>query len=459
MNTNRLCYFIFLHFFVLANPAYAQHSIGMTRYEDDFTAVRADSLRQGAEKLKYIPIGKKSYLSLGGELREQLLYYNNINFGDIPPDYKTPEVVQLWQRAMLHTNIELGSHLRIFTQLNSTFRFFNDNPVVPEIDENKLNIHQAFVELKLNNWNFMLGEQEMYYGNHRLITFREGPNTRLSFEGIVIKHRSTKNKIDFFAVSKVYSKSGFFDDESMHDGMFGVYGTTFLANKSIGFDCYLVHLQSNNRLYNYQKGFEKRQTYGVRLFSRSNFLNYELEMAYQGGKFKNLQIDAYSILADINLTFLPRNKGTFGFATNIASGDRDISDNKLNTYNLLYAKPAYGLAVPIGATNIVSFCPYLKINPLQKFNVLAEIFFLSRANKQDGTYSAAMVQNRPAPNLLLASDKKTLGQLYVLETAYQPTKRILLSLDSSYFKAGNYPKDTGKGNNIFYLSLKSAYKF
>lgn len=42
------------------------------------------------------------------------------------------------------------------------------------------------------------------------------------------------------------------------------------------------------------------------------------------------------------------------------------ADNKLNAYNLLYAKPAYGLAVPIGTTKIISFNPYHKNKPCSK---------------------------------------------------------------------------------------------
>jgi len=131
----------------------------------------------------------------------------------------------------------------------------------------------------------------------------------------------------------------------------------------------------------------------------------------------------------------------------------------LNTYNLLYAKPAYGLVAPIGATNILSLSPYLKINPIQKLNVLAQVFFLSRNSNQDGTYSPGMIQNRPKPSTLFVSDKKILGQLYVIETNYQQTKNVSFALDASYFKAGNYPKATGAGKDILYLSFKSTLRF
>ena len=141
------------------------------------------------------------------------------------------------------------------------------------------------------------------------------------------------------------------------------------------------------------------------------------------------------------------------------SSDKDKTDDKLNTYNSLYSKPAYGLAVPIGATNMVSISSYIKINPIQKLNILAQVFFMSRNSNQDGTYSPGMIQNRPRPNALFTSNEKSLGQFYLLETNYQQTKNISFSFDASYFNAGSYTKTTGNGKDVTYLSFKSTFKF
>ena len=444
---------------MMATATHAQNKISLMRYEDDFRLVKKDSVQKGFNQLKYISLGKNNSISFGGELREQFQVYNNINFGDVPPTFQDDSATQLWHRIMVHSNIELGNHFRFFIQLNSTLRFWNDNPIVPEIDENQLSLHQAFAELKYANCNIRLGYQEMYYGNHRLITVREGPNTRQAFDGLVIKHKFKNGVIDFFAVSKVVSKQYVFDDESMHDGLYGLYGTHYFSNHKIGLDYFLVDFQSKARKYNYQSGFEDRQTFGIRLFSNLKTINFELEGGYQTGKFNDLTIEAYNVLADINVTVLPAKKGVIGFAANVASGDKDNRDNKLNTYNLLYAKPAYGLAIPIGATNIISFYPYIKVNPIQKLNILAQVFFMARNSNQDGTYSPGMIENRPRPNALFSSDKKVLGQFYVLETNYQQTKNLSFSLDASYFEAGSYPKATGKGKDVTYLSFKTTFKF
>ncbi len=456
---NPIVYSTMMMLIIVISPSFAQNKIHLMRYEDDFTMLKKDSLKKGFDKLKYLPLGSNNYVSFGGELREQFQMYDNLNFGDVPPTYSDTDVNQLWHRLMVHTDIELGNHFRFFLQLNSTLRFFNDNPIVPEIDENQLSLHQAFAELKVKNWNFRLGHQEMYYGNHRLITVREGPNTRLAFDGLVVKHKFKKGTLDFIAVSKVRSKQYVFDDESMHDGLYGIYGTQHFSNRKIGLDYYLFNFQSKDRMYNYQAGFENRETCGFRLFTNLKIINFELEGAYQTGKFNDLVIEAYNVLTDINVTVLPSKKGIIGLAANIASGDKNPNDKKLNTYNLLYAKPTYGLAAPIGATNMNSLNPYIKINPIQRLNILAQVFFLSRNSNQDGTYSPGMIQNRPRPNSLFSTDKKTLGQYFVLESNYQKTSHLSYAIDISYFKAGSYPKATGTGNDIFYLSFKSTFKW
>jgi hypothetical protein len=446
-------------FTMTISSSIAQNKISLLRYEDDFSQLKKDSIKKGLDYLKYIAAGKNNYISFGGELREQFQMYKNINFGDVPESYKNISTNQLWHRLMLHSNIELGNHFRIFIQLNNTLRFLNNNPVVPEIDENQLSLHQAFAEMKLNNWKFRLGTQELFYGNHRLLTVREGPNTRQAFDGLVIKRTSKNSKIDFFAVSKTISKQYIFDDESFKEGLMGIYGTQYFSAHKIGLDYYVVNFQSKLRKYNYQSGFENRQTYGIRLFSKFKKVNFEAEGAYQSGKFNDLAISACNILADINMMVLPGKKGIIGFAFNATSGDKNNADNKLNTYNLLYAKPAYGLAVPIGASNIMSINPYIKINPVQKLQVLAQIFFLARNSNQDGTYSPAMLENRPKPEIIFSSNKKTLGEFYVIETSYQQTKNLSFAIDASYFKAGCYPKATGSGKDITYLSFKSTFRF
>jgi Alginate export len=443
----------------LVNAQNQNNPISGLRYNDNFNFIKTDSVKKGFDKLKHIPLGKNSTISFGGELREQYQYFENQNFGDVPPTFEKVSVGQLWHRAMAHTNIEIGNKWRVFVQLNSTYRFFNPNPYT-EIDEDRFSIHQAFVDYNFTpNWQFRVGRQEMGYGNNRLLTFREGPNTRLTFNAAIIKYKNDTRKIDFLALTPVNNRQFAFDEVSFKEYIFGVYATENIIPQKLLLDYYYLHFLSEKRTYNYASGEENRQSFGFRAFSQNKSINYELETTIQTGKFGNQDIFAYSISADLNYKLNQKNNTIVGVSSNYISGDKNKNDNQLNTYNLLFSKPAYGLAAPIGSSNIVNVNPYFKINPLAKLYVYAGVYFLNRQSNQDGTYTPGMVQVRPTPANLFASSAKNIGTQYALETSYTLNKNIAFFVDYAYFAKGNYIEETGKGKNIQYFSVKSAFKF
>lgn len=441
----------------------AQNKISWERYDDNFTVLKKDTIKKGLDKLKYIPLSKSSNLTLGGELREQFQYYENQNFGDVPSYISNPNAIQIWHRAMAHANLELGSKVRFFAQLGSTFRFANPDPLLAQIDENQLNLHQAFIDYKFHSkWLARVGRQEVFYGNHRLFTFREGPNNRLSFDAAKVVYQTTKGKYDLFVMTSVLAKKGIFDDSSFKDVIIGLYTTEKIINNYLLLDSYALLFNTDNRSYNYIKGHERRETSGIRLYSSKKIFNYEIEANYQKGKFNNLEIDAYSFSTDINFKINTKNNLILGFSANYMSGDKDPNDTKLNTYNSLFSKPPFGLVAPIGLSNITNINPYLRINPTSKSNIYAGVYWLNRQSKFDGIYApgaGGAIQTRPNPVLLYSSDSKEIGTLFVLESNYFVNDNLSFGFDASYLNAGSYPKETGAGNDIVYLSFKSTFKF
>lgn len=392
-------------------------------------------------------------------MREQLQYYRNPNFGDLPSGITT-NTPRLWHRAMAHANIEAGKTTRIFTQLNSTFRFLSPMPATPEIEENHLSLHQLFADYQFNkNWMIRLGRQEISYGSHRLITFREGPNTRLAFDAAIVRHSSEKRKVDIIVLTPVVSKKGAFDDETFKDIIAGAYSTEKILPEKLNADWYFLNFESQRRTYNYQKGRDSRRIAGVRLFSQNSVVNYEVEITYQFGKFNTQRVKAYGIFADVNLLLIRKAKAVFGIAGNYTSGDKNRNDNLLNTYNPLFSKPQYGLTAPIGISNIVTISPYFRVSPAPKYCIYGGAYFMQRQSNQDGIYTPNGTQARPKPERLFYSTEKKLGTLLSLETNYSASKHISLAVDVSYFFAGHFIEQSGQGKDITYLSFKAGYKF
>ena len=113
---------IIIAFACILSTVFAKSQINLVRYNDNFSNLNYDTIyKKGFDKLKYIHLFKEANISFGGEVREQYQYYNNPNFGDMPPGFPKNYTSQLLQRVMLHTNIELGRKMRVFVQLGSTF--------------------------------------------------------------------------------------------------------------------------------------------------------------------------------------------------------------------------------------------------------------------------------------------------------------------------------------------------
>ncbi len=447
---------------LVLSTSLAQCQINMVRYNDNFSNLKNDTIhKKGFDKLKYISLFKNANISFGGEIREQYQYYENQNFGDVPSTFTDADAKQIWQRVMVHTNIELGNRVRIFAQLGSTFRFGNPNPLTPEIDENQLSLHQAFIDYNFHKkWTARLGRQEISYGNNRLITFREGPNTRLTFDAAILKYHSKKRKWDIFALTPVISRKGIFDDQSFEDAVVGIYATEYVIPHKLLLDSYTIFFNSDRRKYNYAVGHESRETTGLRIYSENPIFNYEIEASYQDGKFNNQKISAFGINTDFNYKLVTKNNLILGVSTNYVSGDKNQNDNQLNTYNTIFSKPPFGLVAPIGLSNIISINPYFKINPTPKIYVYASFNLLWRQSNQDGIYSPGTgAETRPNTAMHFPSTKQNLGTLLVLESSYSLNKHLTIGLDASYFFAGNYIKETGKGKDIVYVSSKIGYKF
>jgi hypothetical protein len=267
-------------------------------------------------------------------------------------------------------------------------------------------------------------------------------------------------RVDALLAYPVFQVPKINDDIKFKDRVMGVYATQALVDKRVYMDLYWLSFQGKRLKYNLVGGEEHRESFGTRLFSKAPRFNYEVEATYQIGKFNQLNINAFSVSGDVNLRLSDKLKLTLGLAGNYISGDQKQNDTQLNTFNLLFSKPSFGLAAPIGASNITNLNPYLRWQPLKKMQLLAGIYFLSKQSVNDGVYSPGMVQTRPVrPDALFVSQKKKIGNQYAFEAAYQFNRQWAFFADFAHFPAGDFVRETGKAKAISYLSGKIAYKF
>ena len=450
--------FLIPFLFVLAySTSKAQH-IARLRFEDDFSYLKSDtSTKSWDERLKFMPISNSVNLSVGGEWREQYQNYTNANFGQFPASFTEGSPHQWMHRMLLHSDFRYRNALRAFVQLNNTTRSLNPNPITSQLDENQLALHQWFLEANVSkHWLVRAGRQEMQFGQERFVATKEGPNTRQSFLGVTAEGKFPSLKVDAFYVKPVRMNVGVFDDGLMDEEFGGIYAVKTDKKRNWNVDAYYFYLESTQREYVFKKGLEQRRTAGLRVYSPFRSLNYDVEIAHQWGQFNSLDISAWMFVLDFNFETLKHSY--IGFSGNYVPGDESSTDQELNTFNTLFARPPFGQTVALNITNTLNLSPYIRYQAGTKWLATARASIISRASLADGIFTPNMSPLRPlAANA--TSTKLGVCDIYALDINYVPTKNYFFQFELGFCEAGTYLKDSGPGKDVFYFAIRNAIKF
>ena len=453
----------------LTRPGRAQHLLAppaynMERAREDYRYLASDTTtvpHDLFDPIKFISLSasKRTYLSLGGEIRPQYQLIVNNDWGAGEEDRSG----YLLERYMAHADLHLGPHLRLFGQLKSGLTHFKS--YAPEVtEEDQLDLHQAFVDLSAGNgprnFTLRLGRQEMAYGSSRLISWREAPNVRQTFDGARFMWRMPGFQLDGFATRPVNTKPGVFDDNANVNVWFwGLYGVKPLKPLGGGLDVY--YLDFANKLGRYQQGAaaERRHSVGARWWGAPGRWRYNVEAVYQFGSFGSGNIRAWTASGEFGYVFktLPL-RPFLQLRTEYISGDRNLDNLDLQTFNPLFPKGAYfGQAALIGPANLHDLHPVLTLYPARTndFALSFDWDFFWRASRADGLYSVPYVLNRPGN----PSQSTYIGDQLTLEMDWQVQRHWELELFLTNFWAGAFLKESGPGRDQTYVSPRVTFRF
>jgi hypothetical protein len=216
------------------------------------------------DRFKYVPLADGTFVSFGGEARETYERFGNENFGLSLPSPNG----YLLQRYLLHADIHVGSRLRLWTELNSSFENGRVGGPRPVVDEDRLDLHQAFVEFEITqrsdiSTRIEVGRQEIAVGSGRLYALREGPNVPLSFDGVRAIAQTESWRFDAWAARPVTTTPGIFDDSSYPQ--FSVWGAyvTRTGPRPASVDLYYLGWDQQN------SGFDKGIANELRCWSQA----------------------------------------------------------------------------------------------------------------------------------------------------------------------------------------------
>jgi hypothetical protein len=371
----------------------------------------------------------------------------------------------LLQRYMLHSDWHLGENFRVFVQLKSGLEDFRAGGPRP-IDEKRLDFEAAFLEVgntHKKNWGVLrIGRQELNYGSGRLVSVREGPNVRQSFDGVKIRSRAGAWNVDAWAVRPDLDKFGFFDNAPDHKTAFwGVYASRPLK-RGVGYDLYYLGLDRKNATFERGTAAELRHTVGARLWrpiaTEVPGVDFDYEGVVQFGTFGSDDVRAWTFASDTgySLTTVPL-RPRFSIKADISSGDNPGS-HTLGTFNPIYPIGNYfGVLADTGPgpVNFIDVHPRIQTQLPHGISISTDIVAQWRENVNDGVYAVPGFLLVPANG----SRARFVGYRPGAEVRWQINRHAYLQADYGIFYAGQFLKEASPGRNINYMEFWAGYKF
>jgi hypothetical protein len=466
--TRRAASLLIFSIFPLAWAAYADETrsapvnlFGTHRFNEDFSYLRDPGRSDDFwDPVKYIPSRNDPdvYMSFGGEVRERYVYQADPNFGFRGLDTDD----YLLHRVLLHTDLHLGEHFRAFVQFGSHLQAGKQDAVSP-LEENRFDLQQGFVDFSFDldpsiHATLRVGRQELAFGSQRLVSVRDAPNVRRSFDGFRATLRVSDASIDAFVTRPVAPEHGIFDDENDEAQAFwGAYATLPVeAIPGFNADLYYLGFERDSGTFNQGTAREQRHSIGTRLWGVAGAWDYNVELVGQLGEFGDADIRAWTVASDTGFTFrkLPF-QPRLGLHADIASGDGDPNDGTLGTFNALFPKLNYLTeAALVAPANIIDLFPTVTFALTDRLKATVGSDFLWRESKDDAFYTTPL---NAVPGTS-TSDGRYIGNQFDLELDWQIDRHIRLNAYYVHFFAGETLRDAG-GEDVDVVVVQAAYRF
>jgi hypothetical protein len=438
-------------------PAFGQ-GIKLMRYDEDYSNLK-DSSRNFYNILKFLPLSasKKVYFTFGGEARAE--FGGKVNEDWIKDQGFNYSVLQ---RYSLYADLNIDERLRLFAQLNSALENGSKYGPAP-VDEDQLAVQNLFAEYRIlldsaHKLAIRLGRQEINYGSGRLISVREGTTVRQYFTGAKLMYATPKFTLDAFVLAADEVNFGVFDNRFSHQAnLWGAYSNLNIERGG-NFDFYYLGIRRDYAEFEEGMAKEIRHTVATRYWKSGGGFIYNLEAAYQFGKFGNGNIDAWTVAVELGYLFeQTKFRPSVNLRNDYISGDKKAGDGNLQTFNPLYPKGGYfGFNPLIGPSNLIDLHPYLTLTLTNKLTAQADVVLNWRYSLNDGIYRSSGNFNTAGS----LSNHRFIGTTYLLSADYQFNNQLSFSIGAQYFKVGEFIKDIIPiWDHSKFFNAQVSYKF
>lgn len=432
------------------------------RFDEDYGALRNQPTRRDWPfSWKYLSLDgtPHRFASIGGEVRQRYEYTEDPLFGQDPQDKHG-----VWlQRYVLHGDLHLNRSLRVFAQLASALETGRSGGPSP-VDEDRLDWQNLFVDMGHalspdREAKLRAGRQEVALGSGRLVDVREGPNVRRTFDGGRALVELEGWHLDALALRPRENEPGVFDDGTdTGKALWGFYGTTedvLLHGGAL--DVYYLGYENHSATFAQGSARELRHSVGARYWGEQGNWSWNWEALHQFGNFGNGDIDAWTLATETGYRWQQSHwKPQLRFSINIASGDSDLKDSELGTFNPLFPRGNYfSEAAVFGPRNFYNFHAFLDLQPGDSWSLTADLNFFWRLETADGLYS-------PSGQLIRGpgdSDAHFAATALSLTAEYTFCRGLVFTAIHTFVEPKAFIRNTGPSEDIDFSELTLQYRF
>jgi hypothetical protein len=452
-------------FICLAGHLHAQQPVvrtySLNAADEDWSFLSEHSKRNDFwDPLKYISLGREDrYLTLSSEIRYRAEGFHIRSNGTAPSLMDN----YLLQRYLVGADLHLGPRFRLFTELQSGIINGQLRSPRPK-DQNIADFHQAFLEwrqrLKGNSvFGLKAGRQEMSIGSSRLISASPGLNVKRSFDGALLYFSNDAWRISGTFAKLVSENPSAFDDRPDHEQTFwGVSAgrkSPRFQQGELGF--YYLNVDRAHAEYEQGQGRDLRHTIGLKWTGTGTRLDLNYDAILQWGTFKESSVRAWAFSTETGYSFVKAlGKPRISVRTDIASGDRDRSDPRLQSFNPLFPGNAYSGQVGFfGPTNLTDFTPAVTFVLKKNAFVSFEAPSYWRTSTADGVYTTDL-------KLLLHADVgrgKYVGINPGVVGVWRVTRHVTFQGAITRFVAGAFLEKTFVAGGFGFYSATLLYRF
>ena len=204
-------------------------------------------------------------------------------------------------------------------------------------------------------------------------------------------------------------------------------------------------------------GREQRHTLGAKWSGSGSRLDLNYDAIFQWGSFSGTPVRAWAFSTETGYRLSQTHwKPRLSVRADIASGDKDRTDPRLQAFNPLFPGNSYAGAIGLfGPTNLTDLTPALRLLPHQRVVLILECPSYWRTSLGDGIYATDLRLLIPPG----AGQGSYVGSNPGIAPIWQVTRHITLQGAITRFLSGGFLKSTFVANGFAFYSFSFVYRF